>query len=1062
MSQALGSQRLLTEIIDHLSETEPDATWLEYPKSTSDYAAGFNAITYRALANAVNGLAWHLHRNVEKTSEFQTIAYIGQNDARYALMLYACIKAGFKVFFTSPKNSVSTHLGLFSTLQCSILVTTRPTPAIVEDISSAHSMQVVFIPSLEELLEKHYETFPCNKTFADARSEPFLVLHTSGSTSSPKALVYTHEFVSRNISALQLSTPMEFFSVYQLYLGSRYISLFPLFHMAGYWLACVATLFSRATVILPSPSSPPTGDTLYAMLHHTTANWAAVSPVTVDSIGRNPEALQFISENLERLIFAGGNPSVAMGNKVSSKIKICNLYGSSECGGCAHLIPNDNADEHSERLWSYISIQSQTNPVFEEHTPGLYELVIKRDPLCEAYQPVFEQRPELQEFRTSDLFAPHPKVPGFWQHRGRIDDTIVFLSGEKTNPLSFESFVLDHPDVSGALVFGTNRMEAGILIELADTEQSQLLLHDKKEAIDNLWPRIDMANSSAPVYARIAESHVCFVSPKKPMLRSGKGTIRRQDTIRLYAEEIEEIYKESELLNGQSESRSIDINNIDEIAQAIRSAFAIVTKRDIPDDADFFSIGMDSVQVIRLVRQLRRVTGLADITPALVYKNPSISTLSLEIAKSASSNAKENSSVTGVERLQVLEQTIQEYKGKIAELMQATKNSHAQSSQQQSTILVTGTTGYIGSYILNSLLAHPSSPKIICLNRSADSVHVQASRNKLRDESLATHFPADRVKFLSSTDTSNAQLGLSDLEYQHLLRQVTLVIHNAWPVDFNLPLSAFRASLDGLVGIIELCKTGNYSPSLIFVSSISVAMNLQAQYISEAIIDNLEAPTPGYGESKFVAEHMLFEASRKLNFKASVVRVGQVSGAAYSPGRWNRRDWLPRMVLSSRYIGAIPKHLGVLNKIEWIPIDVLSKFVIEISTKLGFDSSFEVYHAINPHVTTWQKLLPTVIQALDTESPATEKSTMDCISPTEWVERLRQSSVDFASDKDDEQIDTRNPALKLLDFFDETFQIEASEKVDWSTEVSVKMSETLRRSECIQPEWMERWVRGLL
>ncbi|PHH58724.1 hypothetical protein CDD81_4737 [Ophiocordyceps australis] len=102
MAKALDSsptrnQRLLTEIIDDLAETEPSASWLEYPKSASNYAAGFTSITYRSLANAVNGLAWHLHKNIEKETEFQTIAYIGQNDARYALMLYASIKAGFKV-----------------------------------------------------------------------------------------------------------------------------------------------------------------------------------------------------------------------------------------------------------------------------------------------------------------------------------------------------------------------------------------------------------------------------------------------------------------------------------------------------------------------------------------------------------------------------------------------------------------------------------------------------------------------------------------------------------------------------------------------------------------------------------------------------------------------------------------------------------------------------------------------------------------------------------------------------------------------------------------------------
>ncbi|PHH60471.1 hypothetical protein CDD81_1646 [Ophiocordyceps australis] len=800
------------------------------------------------------------------------------------------------------------------------------------------------------------------------------------------------------------------------------------------------------------------------MLRYTTASWAAVSPATVDDIGRDATVLQAISESLARLAFLGGNPSLGMGNRVSRKIKICNLLGSSECGGFAQLIPSDGLDENGQELWGYVNIHPQTNPVFEEHTPGLYELTVKRDARCEANQPVFEQRPKLQEFRTNDLFAPHPTVPGFWQYKGRIDDMIVFLNGEKTNPLSFESYVLGHPNVKGALVFGTNRMEAGILIELADTKDGQLLLQDEKEAIGKIWPVIEVANSFAPAHARIAESHVCFVSSGKPMLRTAKGTLKRQETLRLYADEIDGVYKKSEVVNGQPEASSIDVNNIDQVAEAIRCAFTSVMKRNLSsNNDDFFSLGMDSLQVIRLVRQLQRVTGLAEVKPALVYQNPSVAALSWEIANNMSTTAKRNgtASSTQAKRLQVLHHTLQEYKGRIDELMPATRNSHAQSLQQQCTVLVTGTTGYIGSYILNELLTHPSCPNIVCLNRSVDSKNLQASRNKLRDKSLATHFPANRVKFLTSNDTSKAKLGLCHQDFGDLLREVTLVIHNAWPVDFNLPLSTFRASLDGLVGIINFCNMGSCSPFLILVSSISAAIN-QARSISETLVDSLEAPMPGYGESKFIAEHMLFEASRKLNMRVSVVRVGQVSGAAYTPGLWNSRDWLPRMVLSSRYLGAIPEHLGALNEIDWIPIDVLAKFIIDISINPGLDSAFEVYHAINPQVTTWPKLLPSVVHALAAHPSTFQKSTMSLISPTQWVERLRQSAVDFASDEHEEEMEARNPALKLVDFFDETFRVVASERASWSTEISLKMSKSLRRSERIQPKWMERWVRGLL
>lgn len=100
-----ANDRLLVDIIDGVALTNPDDAWLEYPTSATDYSAGFSTITYRSLANATNALAWHLHRNISPGTEFQTLAYIGPNDARYAVILYACIKAGFKVSVTDKVAS---------------------------------------------------------------------------------------------------------------------------------------------------------------------------------------------------------------------------------------------------------------------------------------------------------------------------------------------------------------------------------------------------------------------------------------------------------------------------------------------------------------------------------------------------------------------------------------------------------------------------------------------------------------------------------------------------------------------------------------------------------------------------------------------------------------------------------------------------------------------------------------------------------------------------------------------------------------------------------------------
>lgn len=113
-----------------------------------------------------------------------------------------------------------------------------------------------------------------------------------------------------------------------------------------------------------------------------------------------------------------------------------------------------NESESGNVDWSYIQIHPVSNPEFQHRFGDLHELVIVRHPECEKYQAIFTHFPDLQEYKTRDLFSPHPTKPGFWKHRSRIDDVIVFLNGEKTNPVTFEQEVSRHPEVKSALVVG--------------------------------------------------------------------------------------------------------------------------------------------------------------------------------------------------------------------------------------------------------------------------------------------------------------------------------------------------------------------------------------------------------------------------------------------------------------------------------------------------------------------------------------------------------------------------------------------------------------------------------
>lgn len=92
-------KQLLNNILDGMARTRPNALWATIPVSTTTYSEGYRRVTYSALANAVNGIAWWLTDELGSGigKNFPTICYMGWNDIRYATMVLGAVKAGYKV-----------------------------------------------------------------------------------------------------------------------------------------------------------------------------------------------------------------------------------------------------------------------------------------------------------------------------------------------------------------------------------------------------------------------------------------------------------------------------------------------------------------------------------------------------------------------------------------------------------------------------------------------------------------------------------------------------------------------------------------------------------------------------------------------------------------------------------------------------------------------------------------------------------------------------------------------------------------------------------------------------
>jgi acyl-coenzyme A synthetase/AMP-(fatty) acid ligase len=94
-------------------------------------------------------------------------------------------------------------------------------------------MRSLQIPELQEILaSSEVPPYEFNKTFEEAKDEPFAVLHTSGSTGLPKPIVLHHSWFA-SLDAQQNLKPFNGYELqWKAFSGKTVFGLLPPFHVS--------------------------------------------------------------------------------------------------------------------------------------------------------------------------------------------------------------------------------------------------------------------------------------------------------------------------------------------------------------------------------------------------------------------------------------------------------------------------------------------------------------------------------------------------------------------------------------------------------------------------------------------------------------------------------------------------------------------------------------------------------------------------------------------------------------------------------------------------------------
>ena len=121
--------------------------------------------------------------------------------------MVASTEKGEQTLLPSPRNSVDGHLALLESTSCNILIS--PAETKVDHITSKKEMRHLTIEGLGGLLHDDFvEHYGYDKTFEEAAQDPFIIVHTSGSTGLPKPIILFHGGMAA-MDSQHLVTPLD-------------------------------------------------------------------------------------------------------------------------------------------------------------------------------------------------------------------------------------------------------------------------------------------------------------------------------------------------------------------------------------------------------------------------------------------------------------------------------------------------------------------------------------------------------------------------------------------------------------------------------------------------------------------------------------------------------------------------------------------------------------------------------------------------------------------------------------------------------------------------------------
>lgn len=257
-------------------------------------------------------------------------------------------------------------------------------------------------------------------------------------------------------------------------------------------------------------------------------------------------------------------------------------------------------------------------------------------------------------------------------------------------------------------------------------------------------------------------------------------------------------------------------------------------------------------------------------------------------------------------------------------------NEPARHGTRPAHILLTGASGFLGAFLLASLLKRTDAT-VHCLVRCANVQDGQLRLDANMQGLGLGHYDRTRVRVIPG-DLASPKLGLDDGTFERLAECIDVIHHNgAWVNSLHTYESLKAANVVGTQEILRLASTG-IPKHVHYVSTLSTIPPVEsagAEITNEAqLAEYWPGLASGYAQSKWVAERLLrIGGDRGIPF--TIYRPTHVGGASDS-GASNATDTWSLFVDACLTLERIPDADTDINS---LPVDVMADSIVSLSLR---------------------------------------------------------------------------------------------------------------------------------